>query len=563
MRVALYVRVSTQRQAQAQTIEHQLTRLQLYVQTQGWVVTDAHIFRDDGFSGASLSRPGLDRLRDAVAHGAYERIVLTAPDRLARKYVHQMLLIEECERAGCVIEFLDRPMSADPHDQLVLQIRGAVAEYERSLIADRMRRGRTARYKAGTLLPWTRPPFGYHVDPDHPRDPAGVRVAATEAPIVTEMFAAFADERHTLFSLAQHLMAQGIRTPQDKVRWNVASIRGILTNPVYTGVVYAGRLRPRPAKTRRSATHPIGTPSPSHTTTAQEEWICVAHIPPLVSQEVFDRVRARLQQNVQFAARHNTTHAYLLRSLVSCGVCKNACFARANGPYGYYVCRAKMNPITAGSDAKCAARYIPAEQLETVVWDDICAVLTQPQLVRTALERATNGEWLPQEAQARRTLIQKGRTGLAQQLDRLTTAYLDGIVLLEEYRRRRKDIEDREYILAAQEQQLQAAVDRHIDVAQVCANMTAFCQRVSAGLADATFAEKRQLIELLIDRVIVTNGDVEVRYVVPLSARSEAIRFCHLRKDYFDLPACAVQGTDVVSRHERRRRSRGVERPVR
>jgi site-specific DNA recombinase len=235
MRVAVYARVSTQRQAQDQTIEQQLERLRAHVQMQGWQLLDENIFRDDGYSGSSLSRPGLDRLRDRAAQRELDRVLLTAPDRLARNYVHQMLLIEELERFGCSVEFLDRPMSHDPHDQLLLQIRGAVAEYERSLIAERMRRGRQAKYQAGVLLPWTRAPYGYRVNPDSPRDPNGVSINPAEAAIAAEMFAYYLEEGHTLFGLAKHLMAIEAPTPNGHQRWNQATIRGILTNPAYTG----------------------------------------------------------------------------------------------------------------------------------------------------------------------------------------------------------------------------------------------------------------------------------------------------------------------------------------
>jgi len=140
MRVAIYARVSTLRQAQAQ-----LERLMTYVNQQGWELPGENIFRDDGHSGAGLNRPGLDCLRDRIAAREIDCLVMTEPDRLARNYVHQMVLLEEWEKYGCQVVFLDRPISQDPHDQLVLQIRGAVAEYERTLIADRMRRGRQAR----------------------------------------------------------------------------------------------------------------------------------------------------------------------------------------------------------------------------------------------------------------------------------------------------------------------------------------------------------------------------------------------------------------------------------
>jgi site-specific DNA recombinase len=131
MRVAAYARVSTTRQAQAQGIEQQLDRLRAAAAERGWELEDQHVYRDDGYSGARLGRPGLDRLRDHAALAELDLVLVTAPDRLARNYVHQVLLIDELAGRGCQVEFLDRPMSSDPHDQLLLQIRGAVAEYER------------------------------------------------------------------------------------------------------------------------------------------------------------------------------------------------------------------------------------------------------------------------------------------------------------------------------------------------------------------------------------------------------------------------------------------------
>ena len=120
MRVAIYARVSTTRQAQAQTIEQQLDRLRAAVAERGWRLEEQHVYRDDGYSGAGLSRPGLDRLRDHAALAELDLVLVTAPDRLARNYVHQVLLLDELGRHGLKVEFLDRPMSQDPHDQLLL-----------------------------------------------------------------------------------------------------------------------------------------------------------------------------------------------------------------------------------------------------------------------------------------------------------------------------------------------------------------------------------------------------------------------------------------------------------
>src|SRR4051812_26978428 len=134
MRTAISVRVSTVRQAQAQTIDQQLERLRTHLQAQGVALDSTAIFRDDGRSGATLNRPGLDRLRDAVRAGEVGRVLVTDPDRLSRNYVQMMVLLQELEQFGCQVVFLDRPIGRDPQDQLLLQIRGAVAEYERTLI---------------------------------------------------------------------------------------------------------------------------------------------------------------------------------------------------------------------------------------------------------------------------------------------------------------------------------------------------------------------------------------------------------------------------------------------
>ena len=535
MRVAIYVRVSTLRQTQAQTIEQQLERLHTHAGAHGWVVADKHVFRDDGYSGASLRRPGLERLRDAVAAGEVDRVLLTAPDRLARNYVHQALLLEELGRGGCQIEFLDRPMSQDPHDQLLLQIRGAVAEYERSVIAERMRRGRQRKLRAGLLLPWTRAPYGYRLDPERPRDPAGVRVEAAEAAVVQELFATYIEEGTGLIGLAKVLSRRGIVTPNGHARWNSATVRGILTNPSYTGQVYAGRSRARAPRGRHSALRPIGRPGTTQVPLPREEWIPVATIPALVSPEHFEQVQAKLAQNRQFARRNNTARDYLLRALVSCGACQTACAGRSDRKkrYDYYVCRAKANPVASRRDEHCPARYIPAQPLDELVWQDLCAVLTHPESIAQALARAQGGHWSSQEVQARREVLRKGAASLDQQLERLTDAYLGGVMPLAEYQRRRGELEQKQRGLAQQREHLEGQAARQVDIAAQVQGAETFCRRVQAGLAGASFAQKRQLVELLIDRVVVTGDEVEIRYVVPTGPRGEHTRFCHLRLDYF------------------------------
>jgi site-specific DNA recombinase len=535
MKVAIYARVSTLRQQQSQTIEQQLERLQAHISTQGWELAVEHIFRDDGYSGAKLARPGLERLREQAALGEFELILITAPDRLARNYVHQVLLLEELASHGCPVEFLDRPVSEDPHDQLVLQIRGAVAEYERSLIAERMRRGRQSKLKAGLLLPWTVAPYGYILDAEQPRDPSRVRINEVEAAVVQQIFAWYTDpeQRFSLYAIAKHLSEDGLPTPTGQPRWNVASLRGILTNPAYTGTAYANRTRPVPARQRKSALLPVG-PGRSQRPTSKEAWIPIP-VPAIISQEMFDQAQARLALNKQLARRNNTEYAYLLRGLVSCGQCQLSCFGRTCSPdYGYYVCNGRSNFLRAAKNDRCQARYAPAQQLDELAWQDLVELVSHPEQIMQALQRAQTGEWLPQQLQARRQTLNQALAHLARQEERLSEAYLAEVIELAELERKRQDITQKQQALDRQVRQLEAQLHKQVEIETIAPSIDAFCQRVQQGLAQATFDQKRELVELLIDRVIVDDAQVEIRYVIPTTEASAHTRFCHLRKDYFD-----------------------------
>ncbi|HEX9597112.1 MAG TPA: recombinase family protein [Anaerolineales bacterium] len=538
MEIALYARVSTNRQQQAQTIEQQQARLLAAVeQHPEWCLAESHIYRDDGYSGAQLNRPGLDRLRDHAALAGFELVLITAPDRLARKYVHQVLLMDELAKHGCAVQFLDRPMSEDPHDQLLLQIRGAVAEYERSLIAERMRRGRQAKLRSGTLLPWTTPLYGYLLDAEHPRDPSRVQVDPVKAAIVRQVFAWYTDPSATmsLYRVAKRLSDDGIPTPKGEVRWNVATIRGLLRNPAYSGTAYSGRTHPAPARQRQSALQPVG-PGQSHPPAPAEEWIAIP-VPAIVDRETFRLAQQRLDQNKQMAPRNNTAHDYLLRGLVSCAQCQLSCMGRMVRPgYAYYLCRGRTDGLRAAKGERCTARYAPAQALDDLVWQDLCQILTDPALITHELERAQAGEWLPQALQSRRQTLQQTLAHLERQQARLLDAYLAEIIALEEFQRKRQELATTQAGLQHHLRQLDAQAHQQRSLAIYAAGIEDFCHRIQPTLHQLTFAQRRQLVELLVDRVIVDDGQVEIRYVIPTSPNGETLAFCHLRKDYFNFP---------------------------
>ena len=339
---------------------------------------------------------------------------------------------------------------------------GPVAEYERTLIAERMRRGRQARLRAGTLLPWTTPPFGYRLDPERPRLASAVRVDSGEAALVAQLFDWYLEPQATVYRLARRLTDLGVATPTGKSRWNVASVRGILRNPAYTGRAQTNRTQVAPARRRKSAMLPAG-PGQSHAPRPEEDRIAVP-VPPIVSAETFAQVQAKLDANQQGAVR-NTRHDYLLRALVSCGACRLSCTGRQTAAgYRYYLCRGRTDPLRVAEGQRCTARYIPAEQLDELVWADLCGLLTDPAQVARALARARGGAWLPQELQARQATGRQALGQFERQQQRLPDAYLAEVVTLPRLERKRQELDRSRATLLAQQRQLDAAARQRLEL---------------------------------------------------------------------------------------------------
>jgi site-specific DNA recombinase len=308
-----------------------------------------------------------------------------------------------------------------------------------------------------------------------------------------------------------------------------------LRNPAYTGTAYANRTQPVPSKQRKSALLPVG-PGTSSVPKPEEEWIAIA-VPAVVSQEVFEQVQEKLSHNQQSALRNNKAYNYLLRGLVSCGHCRLSTFGRTTGcnnAYHYYVCRGRTDLLRAVQGERCTARFAPAVQLDALVWEDLYKVLTDPALIAHALERAHGGHWLPQELQARIANLERAQRQLAGQQERLLEAYLANVVMLPKFERKRQELRQKQEAIEQQSAQLKATVSQRAELSQTLTSIEAFCQQVRPVLESASFAQRRQLVELLIDRVVVTDEVVEIRYVTPTRPEGPHLPFCQLRTDYRD-----------------------------
>jgi site-specific DNA recombinase len=276
-------------------------------------------------------------------------------------------------------------------------------------------------------------------------------------------------------------------------------------------------------------------PGNSQQPTSPESWIAI-EVPAIIDQATFEAAQARLEQNKQFSRRHNTVHSYLLRSLVWCGHCQRACQGRTDTlGYSYYLCRGRLERLRGDDRVQCKARYIPVADLDKLVWQDLCQVLREPSLITHELERARAGEWLPQALRARQKTVSDALTQLERQLGRLLDIYLAEIITRAEFERKHHDLSAQQEGLRQQQRQLQAQAQQHLDMVKLSQSITALCERLVPTLDQLEFAQRRQLVELLVDCVIVSDEQVELRYVIPTGPQGETTIFRHLRSDYLVL----------------------------
>src|SRR5215216_4219997 len=374
MRAAIYARVSTQRQEKDQTIDSQLAMLKLWVEDSHHTLLPGHTFKDDGYSGSRLDRPGLDRLRDGAAEGAFDLIVVLSPDRLARKYAYQVILLEEFRRQHCQVVFLHHPISDLPNDQLLLQIQAAIAEYERAVLGEWFRRGKLHKARTGQYVANVAP-YGYRYVPKQDGCPGHLVIDEAEAAIVRMLYRWLVDEQLTVRQILKRLQAGPWRPRSGKPYWSASVVHHILSDPVYTGTAYVNRYDYVPAvKPRRPESPRSGSPTCKRRR-PPEDWIAIP-VPALIDPATADQAEAQRARNAVLSYRHNQKHDYLLRCLLTCGRCRLAMHGVTYPATGqqparsYYRCSGR-DPVLRGQGRICPRHPIRCADIDRAVWDHV------------------------------------------------------------------------------------------------------------------------------------------------------------------------------------------------
>ncbi|CAO5174254.1 site-specific DNA recombinase [Frankia sp. AiPs1] len=526
--VAIYARVSSDRQKKNETIVSQTAALRERVSQMGATLPEEWVFEDDGHSGATLTRPALERLRDLVAAIQIDVVLCYSPDRLARKFAYQALLMEEFARAGTRVEFVKGPRGDSPEDQLMVQFQGMFAEYEKAQILERYRRGKAHRARAGSVNVLSGAPFGYHYRRRSDHLGAGYEVVAHEAILVAEMFRRYADEGASIAELARWLMEKGVPTRTGKNRWDRSVIWAMLRNPTYKGKAVFGKtmVDNTPAGLNRVARlQGRSTARPTRVVDRpRDEWVEIS-VPALVSEEVFDRVAARLEENKRFAPRNTKTTPSLLQGLAACSACGYGYYRTStrtsNKKIYYYRCLGS-DDYRYENGRVCWNKPVRADYLDDVVWEHITKLISDPTLIHaeidSRLRQARNSDPAKREHEQVELALTKTTTAIA----RMIEAFQEQLITLDELRARMPELRTRETNLRGQLDALDSQIaDRDLYLT-LAADLEGFLSQLSENAKSTQIADRQRVLRLLVKNVLIGPEKIMIRHRIPLRQRSGA-----------------------------------------
>jgi site-specific DNA recombinase len=513
-RAALYARVSTDKQEREETVASQVELLHQTAAAHGYEVLPGRVFIDDGISGTRLDRPALDRLRDLAAEGALEVILVTAPDRLARRYAYQVVLVEEFTRCGCEVVFAQQSLGTSPAEQMLLQMQRVFAEYERALIQERTRRGRVFAARQGRVN-WGNPPYGYTYIRKTPTTPQHLVINETEAEIVRQIYRWCVEEQLSSYAIHQRLTAQSIPPRKSSPRgWAQSSVIEILRDSLYKGEAYYNRTQPgdvrRPYGQRGLKDRPPGNGN-GRTRRPQTDWIPV-RVPALIDPETWERAQAQLVRNRERAQRHNTQHRYLLRSLLVCGRCGRRMVGTWSAHGGRYICALRYPRYVPGA---CMGRSLGATTIEPRVWDHVKTLLSDPEVLRRQYEQGHGDPAMDVHAEQERARLERKLTALDREVTRLIDAYQAEVIELAELAERRHRIEDHGRMLRERVREIeQQRADRAAEL-RLLEGVDAFCASVRGAMEEPSFEVQQKVVQLVVNRVVVEDSRVIIEHVVP------------------------------------------------
>jgi site-specific DNA recombinase len=519
---AIYARVSSARQAKDETIGSQLAALREHAGKSRLEVPQERVFADEGHSGATLVRPGLEALRDLAAQGCLDVVLVYSPDRLARKFAYQALLIEELARCGVRVEFVKGPRGDSPEDQLLVQFQGMFAEYEKAQLAERYRRGKAWRAKTGSVNVLGGAPFGYRYVRKTPESGASYEVVPHEAVLVAEMFRRYADDGAAIADLRRWLEDQRVPTRTGKQRWDRSVIWGMLRNPAYCGKAVFGKTRITHEAAGLNRTARLAGRTVPRQVRVQdqprEEWTEIP-VPALTDEETFERVQRRLADNKRFAGR-NAKVPSLLQGLAACSSCgygyyRTSTTTSSGKKICYYRCLGSDDYRYQGGRV-CQNKPVRADYVDAVIWDHVTALLADPALIRSEIGKRLDRARTSDPVTKKRGQLHQALARTSTSIAAMVTAFSEQLITIDELRARMPALRARETSLKDQLAALAAqAADRDAYL-KLAGDLEGFLAKLRANADTATTEDRQRVLRAVVQDILIGPDKLTIRHRIPV-----------------------------------------------
>jgi len=373
MIAAIYIRVSTETQVEkGYSLSSQLEQCHDKAKSLG--ITLIEEFIEEGYSGAYIERPALDRLREGLREKRFSHVIVYDPDRMARNLAHQLIITEEIEKSGAQLVFVNFTWENTPEGMLFYSMRGAISAYEREKIKQRTTIGKRKKAKSGKVVKNANP-YGYKWDKQN----STYIVDEVESEVIKEIFSCLVDKKMGLRSIAERLASLGYLTKRGKVNWRQNTIHGIVYNEVYSGTHWANKYYR--IKTGQNEFE-YGLRDPA-------EWIAVP-VPAIITKERQEAAWEQLKLN-RNETKKPREYPYLCRGLMYCGICGGRMRSLTNSKWTrtkstpYYICQTGKGYITGSfnpNDEKCPARSVPSHEVDEIVWGEVNELLKSEKRIR-------------------------------------------------------------------------------------------------------------------------------------------------------------------------------------
>jgi len=516
-RIVLYARVSSEEQKEGQTIDSQIEELRRHAADRGWNIVE--VYRDDGWSGGLLARPELDRLRDDASKSKFEAVLVNDVDRLARDVTHLGVIKRGLERLGVALIFRKLPAETSPMRNLMVNILGSFAEFEKELIADRTRRGRRHKAEVRKQFVGGLAPYGYHyVEKNAAAKQGGLCINPEEALIVKRIYGWVDKEGLSARAVVRRLNSTGVRPRRGADRWAKSSVLRILRNETYAGVWHYNKhesVEPSttshmPHKYRRSL-------KTSNRLRERTDWIAVPLRVELmlVTRDIWGRVQNRLNQNIAFSPR-NARHPYLLRGLIRCSRCR----ARFVGEPShrqkfYYRCSKRCRLV----------RTIQEAHLDGAVWTAVEEAILNPKLIaKSVADLQSRGIREADTGSAETIATTKALDQIRSEEQRVLEAYRLAIISAEQLDQELRGIALRKKALEAADGPKQEPTAIGLSQGEIQERIGQFCGQVSRTLSSLTADGRQRLLRYIVEEIEFDGRTVHIRAVIPQNESSEWIR---------------------------------------